>query len=368
MKQLLVMIGLVLTVQQLCCTCVAEDPALGTWKAAPADKLAVPQNLLKLIHTPEVQRELKLARAEEELLLDKLVTIDGPWWRSRNLAEPKRRAAIAQLEQELIQTLSTSLPRTSLDRLRQIELQSQGSRALARPDVVHALQLTSQQTKKLNELFGASLAIEKKMEKAKGEPSDALNRELKQAAEAEARGIEGLLTPPQRRILAELIGTSFDTQSLTRIYPFAPELIDSQYWVNDPVNLQELRGRVVLLHFYAFQCHNCVANFTHYNSWHQRLSDRGVTVLGIQSPELAAERDVNLVRQAAAKSGFQFPVLIDKDMKNWDAWGNTMWPTVYVIDKRGYIRHWWQGELNWQGATGDKTIEAVVEKLLAEAD
>ena len=43
-----------------------------------------------------------------------------------------------------------------------------------------------------------------------------------------------------------------------------------------------------------------------------------------------------------------------------------MWPTVFVVDKNGYLRHWWQGELNWKGATGDKTIEQVVELALAE--
>ena len=43
-----------------------------------------------------------------------------------------------------------------------------------------------------------------------------------------------------------------------------------------------------------------------------------------------------------------------------------MWPTVYVIDKQGYIRFWWQGELNWEGATVDKTIEKLVENLLKE--
>ena len=43
-----------------------------------------------------------------------------------------------------------------------------------------------------------------------------------------------------------------------------------------------------------------------------------------------------------------------------------MWPTVYVVDKNGYLRQWWAGELNWKGATGDKTIEQVVEQLLAE--
>ena len=41
-----------------------------------------------------------------------------------------------------------------------------------------------------------------------------------------------------------------------------------------------------------------------------------------------------------------------------------MWPTVYVIDREGYIRMWWQGELNWQGAKGDQAIEELVEKLL----
>ncbi len=43
-----------------------------------------------------------------------------------------------------------------------------------------------------------------------------------------------------------------------------------------------------------------------------------------------------------------------------------MWPAVYVIDKQGYIRFWWQGELNWQGAKVDKKIEGIVEELLKE--
>jgi len=90
------------------------------------------------------------------------------------------------------------------------------------------------------------------------------------------------------------------------------------------------------------------------------------TLIGIQTPETSAERNVSLVKAAAKEKGFQFPVLIDLQNKNWDAWGNTMWPTVYVVDKKGYIRSWWQGELNWQGATGDKTIETLIDQLLAE--
>ena len=124
---------------------------------------------------------------------------------------------------------------------------------------------------------------------------------------------------------------------------------------------------MVLVHFYAFQCHNCVANFNHYKRWDSTLKAKGVQVIGIQTPETSSEKDPEKVRSAAAKEGFQFPVLIDVENKNWSAWGNTMWPTVYVVDKQGYIRFWWQGELNWQGATVDKKVDAIIEKLLNES-
>ena len=72
------------------------------------------------------------------------------------------------------------------------------------------------------------------------------------------------------------------------------------------------------------------------------------------------------VQQNAKESGFLFPILIDTDKKNWNAWGNSMWPSVYVIDKQGYVRHFWPGELRWEGATGDKYLREQIEQLLLE--
>lgn len=124
-------------------------------------------------------------------------------------------------------------------------------------------------------------------------------------------------------------------------------------------------GQVVLLHFYAFQCHNCHANFDIYQRWHQTLRDQGIEVVGVQTPETDDERDAGKVVAAAKKAGFEFPVLVDLKSANWDAWGTTMWPTVYVIDRRGYVRHWWMGELRWKGAQGDQEIERLAKRLLA---
>lgn len=44
-----------------------------------------------------------------------------------------------------------------------------------------------------------------------------------------------------------------------------------------------------------------------------------------------------------------------------------MWPTVYLIDKQGFIRRWRQGELNWKGASGEQQMRRTIEALLAES-
>ena len=43
-----------------------------------------------------------------------------------------------------------------------------------------------------------------------------------------------------------------------------------------------------------------------------------------------------------------------------------MWPSVYLIDKKGRLRYWWYGELNWNGAGGQNTMGQKIEELLAE--
>lgn len=332
----------------------------------PQQMPVVPQTLLKLIHAPAVQEELGL-QADDEALLAVLREIDAIWWPSRNLPEEKQRETISELEAQLLKELKSLVKEDMFKRLREIEVQSQGTRSLLRPGIAKAVGLSSSQSQEIQKVF---LQTDKLARRLSEKPKDrsGLEQELNSAREVEQRRLNELLTSAQRVSLRKLIGKPFDTASLKRIYPLAPELIDSGEWTGgEPTTLAEQRGKVVLIHFYAFQCHNCVANFEHYNRWQKSLESRGVCVIGIQTPETSVERNVSLVKAAAKEKGFQFPVLIDLQNKNWDAWGNTMWPTVYVVDKKGYIRSWWQGELNWQGATGDKSIETLVDELLAES-
>ena len=43
-----------------------------------------------------------------------------------------------------------------------------------------------------------------------------------------------------------------------------------------------------------------------------------------------------------------------------------MWPTVYLIDKDGYMRSWWMGELNWKGVGAQNMMRDRIKKMLAE--
>ncbi len=148
----------------------------------------------------------------------------------------------------------------------------------------------------------------------------------------------------------------------------APELQDSGTWINveKPPQLSDFQGSVVILHFYAFGCINCKNNYPIYIDWQQRFEDENVVLIGIQTPETKAEHNIDLIRQRAEEAGFMFPILADIEKNNWLAWGNSMWPSVYVLDKQGYIREFWPGELRWEGATGDMYLQQQVEKLMKE--
>ena len=80
----------------------------------------------------------------------------------------------------------------------------------------------------------------------------------------------------------------------------------------------------------------------------------------------AAERKIEHVRKKVQEYGLEFPVAIDNDGRNWDAWTNRIWPAVYLIDRQGNVRFWWYGELEWQGAGGEMWMRQRIETLLAE--
>ncbi len=329
----------------------------------------IPQNLLGLVHAPEVYQELGLSDQQTRQLEGLFAAIDGDWFRARITPAAEQRATIAGLEQRVRLWFSQNTTPEQQQRLQQIELQSLGMRMLLRPDIASRLKLDAGQQATLLQLAEKVNATAEEFLNASrnNKSTEEQKQAVAAAAQAEQQALKTVVQPEQLQLLKQLLGKTFDTMQLKRIYPMAPEFVPVEDWINsDPLTLKELRGKVVLVHFYAFQCHNCHANFPHYKKWHEEFPEDEVVVIGIQTPETPRERDPAAVRAAATERAMEYPILIDLESKNWGAWANTMWPTVYVIDKQGYLRHWWQGELNWQGATFDKTIHELVKNLIQE--
>ena len=151
-----------------------------------------------------------------------------------------------------------------------------------------------------------------------------------------------------------------DTVPLEDLGP-APELAGITAWINSqPTTLASLRGRVVLVHFWTFGCINCIHVQPYVKAWYGRYAADGFVVLGVHTPELSFERDLDNVREAVAKADVRFPVAFDPAYATWNAFRNSYWPAFYFVDKTGRIRHVHFGEGDYDGS------EAVIRELLAE--
>ncbi|MDX1962942.1 MAG: redoxin domain-containing protein [Pirellulales bacterium] len=147
----------------------------------------------------------------------------------------------------------------------------------------------------------------------------------------------------------------------------APELTGLRTWFNsEPLELRNLRGKVVLVHFWTFGCINCLRNLPLYNQWQADFAKQGVVIIGVHTPEFDHEADSQAVAEQLKKHKIDYAVATDPDSKTWDAFKNRYWPAIYVIDRQGHIRHRWEGELEHNQAGGDGQIRTLVERLLAE--
>jgi thiol-disulfide isomerase/thioredoxin len=141
----------------------------------------------------------------------------------------------------------------------------------------------------------------------------------------------------------------------------------AEQWFNSPpLKLADLHGQVVILHFWTFGCINCRHNDPAYKAWQQKYAGKGVTMIGVHTPETERERDLKRLKKSIDDRGLKYPIVVDQDGKTWAAWGNRWWPSIYLIDKQGFVRYRWDGELGWKGAKGKAIMEQKIAELLAE--
>lgn len=348
-------------------TSLATRPAAASLASDPAHVFARAGSLL--VRDRSVQAELRLTDEQRQAVRKLADEIDGPLWPLRDLTPEKGGTKAAELLAKPDANLKAILRPGQWRRLDQLSLQAQGPSAILRPAVIAKLALSDAQQQRIRAIGEAvGEAMRKIQDLAReGKPGDSIEKATRRIRAEERDRVLAVLTDSQRAQWSAMPGRPFDF-SRVRPPPFkAPEIGGAGAWVNaEPLTLAKLRGQVVALHFYTFGCGNCIRNYPHYKAWYDAYGGKGLTIVGVQTPETKGERDIEAVRKKAQDHGLKFPIVVDNDLANGDAWGNHIWPSVYLIDKAGYIRYWWYGELNYGGAKTEPLLRARIEELLNE--
>jgi thiol-disulfide isomerase/thioredoxin len=153
----------------------------------------------------------------------------------------------------------------------------------------------------------------------------------------------------------------------------APEL-DVSRWIEgkqgEPKSLSELRGKVVLLDFWAMWCGPCVVAFPRLREFQSKYADRGLEIIGVTKlygrsdteESLAREQEFKSLQNYKAKHQLTYPFAVGKmdDVTNEERYGLAGMPTIILIDRRGVVRHVKRGVGEY------RKLERRIEKLIGE--
>ncbi|WP_419710030.1 cytochrome c biogenesis protein DipZ [Pseudomonas sp. NFX224] len=141
-----------------------------------------------------------------------------------------------------------------------------------------------------------------------------------------------------------------------------PALNGAVQWLNSPeLTNASLRGKVVLVDFWTFDCINCKHTLPYVKDWAKKYEKDGLVVIGVHTPEYGFERIIDNVKDKVKEYGITYPVAIDNNYAIWRNFDNQYWPAHYIIDAKGQVRYTHFGEGSYD------TQEKVIQQLLEEA-
>lgn len=140
-----------------------------------------------------------------------------------------------------------------------------------------------------------------------------------------------------------------------------PSLAGAVEWVNSPeLSTESLRGKVVLVDFWTYDCGNCQRALPYVKAWAKKYTADGLVVIGVHTPEYPHEKISANVRQQVRQLGIDYPVAIDSQNRIWNAFHNQYWPAHYLIDANGQLRYSHFGEGSY--AEQEQAIQSLLQE------
>ncbi|MEP7038756.1 MAG: TlpA disulfide reductase family protein [Acidobacteriota bacterium] len=150
----------------------------------------------------------------------------------------------------------------------------------------------------------------------------------------------------------------------------APELTDIDQWFpGQPQTLAGMRGKVVMLDFWATWCGPCLTAFPSLIEWQQTFQKDGFEILGVtryfgQAEGFSVDKptEINFLQRFQKVQRLPYDFVVAKDNTNQIVYGATAIPTAVLIDRKGIIRYIDTGS----SSTREEEIREMIVKLLAE--
>ncbi len=143
----------------------------------------------------------------------------------------------------------------------------------------------------------------------------------------------------------------------------APDFPQNLDWINSdhPLSLKELRGHIVILHFWTFCCINCMHALAQLREIEAAFPHNELIVVSVHSPKFPNEKFTETVRDAVLRYGVDHPVVNDRGMHLWRQYAVRAWPTLIFISPEGRVLERHEGELAPE--TGKETVRQMVEEF-----
>src|SRR5579872_1748568 len=142
--------------------------------------------------------------------------------------------------------------------------------------------------------------------------------------------------------------------------PTLAPVMGARDWFADKATANDLRGKVVIVDVFTDDCINCHNVVPTLRALYHSDRARGLTIVGIHTPETPAEEDRGYVIDSLRRQGIVWPVAVDNDHALWDTYGVDAWPTQLFFDRHGHLRKTIVGD------SQDDDVRTIVNTLLAE--